>query len=62
MGSRFVGPRRLVPAPLRSHLTRTGDPKIKYGQAAAELAAKRLHKAAYRCDVCKFWHLGGRSS
>lgn len=62
MGSRFVGPRRLVPAPLRSHLTRTGAPKIKYGRVLAEREARRLHKSAYLCDICGFWHLGGRSS
>lgn len=59
MSSHFVGPRRLVPAPLRSHLKSNGEPKIKYGRLLALREAERLGKNAYECTVCGCWHLGG---
>ena len=61
MGSRFVGPRRLVPAPLRAHLTRGGDAKVRYSKADAKAMAERLGKDCYRCDVCGHWHVGGKA-
>jgi hypothetical protein len=60
VSSHFVGPRRLVPATLRGHLRSNGEPKRKYGELAAEHAAERLHKNAYKCSDCGFWHLGGQ--
>lgn len=63
MSSRFVGPRRLVPSPLRAHLTRTGDAKVKYSEADAKAMAKRLGKDYYPCDVgeARHWHIGGKA-
>lgn len=60
MSHRFVGPRRLVPATLRGHLTRTGDAKVKYSKADAKAMAARLKKDYYRCNDCGQWHLGGK--
>lgn len=61
MSHRFVGPRRLVPAPLRAHLTRQGDAKVRLSKAAAKEMAARLGKDCYRCEVCGEWHLGGKA-
>ena len=59
MPARPVGPRQLVPSPLRAHLTRTGDSKIKYGEDAAKTRAILLGKQAYPCTICGWYHIGG---
>jgi hypothetical protein len=45
----------------RQHLRANGEPKVVYKKRTAESVAAYRKLTAYRCEICKYWHVGNPS-
>ena len=42
----------------RQHVRKDGTPKVAYRRRTAEVVGAHRGLVAYRCTVCKSWHVG----